>query len=122
MKTICVSKTKETNDMKIEIASFLIGQTARYEGFMQGAKAVLKHIPNPSGNDPMDIEVEFSEHGCKFYLLTGPDVAEEIKPQSGAVLCPACGKCDWKYTYRSPVDPAHDKFKCVCGREWQRYS
>jgi hypothetical protein len=55
-------------------------------------------------------------------VVIGERDAEETNPQSGAVLCPACGKCDWKYTYRSPVDPAHDKFKCVCGREWQRYS
>lgn len=58
--------------MKIELASIPSTQSANIAGFVAGAKAMLVNMPNPTGNDPMDLEVEFRRTGnCHIYLVTG---------------------------------------------------
>jgi len=58
--------------MRTELASIPSTNTDRISGFVAGAKAMLAEMPNPSGNDPMDIDVEFRRSGnCHIYLLTG---------------------------------------------------
>ncbi len=58
--------------MKVELTSIPSTQIVRIEGFMAGAKAMLQNMPNATGNDPMDIEVEFRKSGnCHIYLVTG---------------------------------------------------
>lgn len=56
----------------IELTSIPVSQLARIESFVEGARAVLAKIPNASGNDPMDIDLEFRSTGnCHIYLLFG---------------------------------------------------
>lgn len=58
--------------MKIEIASIPSTKSDTILGFVQGAKAIVAHIPNPDGNDPMCIDLEFRASGnCHIYLITG---------------------------------------------------
>lgn len=63
---------EERQAMRIELVSIPSSQIDRIEGFISGAKAMLINMPNPSGNDPLDIEVEFRSSGnCHIYLLVG---------------------------------------------------
>ena len=71
--------------MKIELASIPTPQYQRIEGFVAGAKKMLEHLPNPTGNDPAKIDVDFKESGnCHISLVTGRWV--EIDGQAEAVF------------------------------------
>lgn len=37
------------------------------------------------------------------------------------IRCPICRTNKWDYTFRSPIDPAEDKFKCANGHPFKRY-
>lgn len=39
----------------------------------------------------------------------------------GGIRCPYCKTREWRYTFRSPVEPANDKFLCENGHKFQRY-
>lgn len=39
------------------------------------------------------------------------------------ILCPKCGKCNWRCEFRHPTRPNLDVFKCLeCSHKWRRYS
>ena len=58
-------------------------------------------------------------------LVVGEAVEQEdgtILVRGGAILCPNCNSRHWSLTYKSPIDPAEDKFNCIhCGTDFKRY-
>lgn len=59
--------------MKVLLAEIPAVENRYIEGFVQGVEAMLREMPNPSGNDPMDVQFELStaENLCRVYLVTG---------------------------------------------------
>lgn len=48
------------------------------------------------------------------------DKTKETMAYTG-IRCPHCQSRNWVYVFRSPVDPAGDKFKCGNGHNFTRY-
>lgn len=58
--------------MKIELASIPSTDIRRIDGFVAGAKQMARHWPNPTGNDPIKIDIDFRKSGnCHIFLVTG---------------------------------------------------
>lgn len=57
--------------MKVELASIPSDKKDLIKAFFKGASEVLKHMPNQSGNDPMDIDIKYHKGNYHIYLITG---------------------------------------------------
>ena len=54
-------------------------------------------------------------------VMGGFDATDSSPASQWGIRCPHCGTPEWDYTFRSPVDPAGDKFKCRNGHDFKRY-
>lgn len=45
----------------------------------------------------------------------------EAEPKPVGIRCPECETQNWNYDFKSPVDPAGDRFVCQNGHKFKRY-
>lgn len=59
--------------MKVLLAEIPAVENRYIEGFVQGVEAMLREMPNPSGNDPMKVQFDLDtvESLCRVYVTTG---------------------------------------------------
>ena len=46
---------------------------------------------------------------------------QEIAPEPAGIRCPVCNTRNWIHEFKSPVDPAGDRFVCHRGHKFNRY-